>query len=167
MKEDFHPQIDNRRCEEMIRGTYHGVLVMCAADKPYAVPLNHSFMNGRFYFHCAKKGRKLDVIRRNPHVSYVIKKYYGTEGDFKDSMRCNGQWESVIAYGRAHVVEGQQALKEAFRNFMACYDKPDYEPTDKVYDTTGAVIIDVDEMTARRESADGKTEFFMWKPVNE
>jgi len=129
MKEDFNPQINNTRCEEMIRGTYHGVLVMCDNRKPYAVPMNHGFMKGRFYFHCAKEGRKLEVIRKNPQVSYVVKKYYGSEEDFQDSMRCHGQWESVIAYGRAHVVEGQLALKEAFKKFMACYDKLDYEPT--------------------------------------
>ena len=122
MKEDYNPHIDNRRCEEMIRGTYHGVLVMCADQEPYAVPMNHGFMKGRFYFHCAKEVRKLDTIRKNPRVSYVIKNYYGSEEDFQDSMRCHGLWESVIACGQAHVVEGIGDLKEAFRNFMACYD---------------------------------------------
>ena len=129
--------------------------------------MNHGFMDGRFYFHCAKEGRKLDVIRENPRVSYVIKKYYGSEDDFQDSMRCHGQWESVIAYGKARVVEGRQGIIDAFKTFMAYYDKPDFEPAERVHETRGAIIIDVEEMTARRESADGKTEFFIWKSGNE
>jgi nitroimidazol reductase NimA-like FMN-containing flavoprotein (pyridoxamine 5'-phosphate oxidase superfamily) len=167
MKEDYHPRIDNERCEEMIRGTYHGVLVMCSDKEPYAVPMNHGYGKGRFYFHCAKEGRKLDIIRQNPRVSYVIMKYYGSKKDFKDSMRCHGQWESVVARGRAQVVEGHRTLKEAFVKFMIWYDKPDYEPTEEICNTTGAIVITVEEMTARRESADGKTEFFIWKPDND
>jgi nitroimidazol reductase NimA-like FMN-containing flavoprotein (pyridoxamine 5'-phosphate oxidase superfamily) len=164
MKEDYRPVVDNKRCEDMLKGTYHGVLVMCSDNKPYAVPMNHGYVQGRFIFHCAKEGRKLDVIRANPLVTYVVKNYYGTDEDFQDSMRCHGQWESVIASGRAHVVEEREALEEAFKSFMAYYDKPDYKVTDKACENTGAIIIDVDEMTARRESADKKTEFFIWKP---
>jgi nitroimidazol reductase NimA-like FMN-containing flavoprotein (pyridoxamine 5'-phosphate oxidase superfamily) len=166
MKEDYKPVFDNRYCEDMLKGTYHGVLVMCADNRPYAVPMNHGYAHGRFYFHCAKEGRKLEIIRENPSVSYVVKNYYGAEEDFQDSMRCHGQWESVIAYGKAHVVEEHGSLKEAFKRFMAYYNKPDYEATEKVCETTGAIIVNVDEMTARRETADGKTEFYIWKPVN-
>ena len=50
---------------------------------------------------------------------------------------------------------------------MTWYDKPDYKPTEEISDTTGAIIVSVEEMTARRESADGKTEFFIWKPDND
>ena len=45
---------------------------MVAGDSPYAVPLNHAYRDGRFYFHCANSGRKLDAIGRDPSVPYVI-----------------------------------------------------------------------------------------------
>jgi len=37
MKQDFKPRIDNAKCEEFIRGTYQGVLVMCRDNIPYTV----------------------------------------------------------------------------------------------------------------------------------
>ena len=104
MKEQFHPVRDNEECERIIQGTYQGVLAMTVGDEPYAVPLNHAYREGRFYFHCASSGQKLDAIRQNPSVAYVIKRYYGDSAELAKSMKCHGHWESVIAYGRARVV---------------------------------------------------------------
>ena len=39
-------------------------------NKPYVVPMNFGYKNNRLYFHCAKEGRKLDIIRKNPEVCF-------------------------------------------------------------------------------------------------
>ncbi len=101
MKEQFHPVRSNEECERIIGGTYQGVLAMTVGDEPYAVPLNHAYRDGRFYFHCANAGRKLDTIGQNPNVAYVISKYYGDSAELAKAMKCHGHWESVIAYGTA------------------------------------------------------------------
>lgn len=36
---------------------------------PYAVPLSYTYNDGKIYFHCAKTGHKLDLIKRNNKVS--------------------------------------------------------------------------------------------------
>jgi uncharacterized protein len=104
MKGQFHPVKSNEECERIIAGTYQGVLSMSLDHEPYALPLNHAYRDGRFYFHCANSGRKLDVIRRNPKVAYVINKYYGDSAELARAMKCHGHWESVIACGSARVV---------------------------------------------------------------
>ena len=113
--------------DDVIQGTYQGVLAMTVGDEPYAVPLNHAYREGRFYFHCASSGRKLDAIRQNPSVAYVIKKYYGDSAELARSMKCHGHWESVIAYGRARVVSEERGLIRTFRIFMAYYGQEDYQ----------------------------------------
>jgi nitroimidazol reductase NimA-like FMN-containing flavoprotein (pyridoxamine 5'-phosphate oxidase superfamily) len=163
MKQDFKPQIDNEKCELFIRGTHQGVLVMCRDNIPYAVPMNHGYENGRFYFHCAPAGKKLQVIEKNPNVCYVIRKYYGPLEELDQSLRCHGPWESVIAYGRARVLDTREELRSAFKSFMAYYGKPSFEPSEDAYETTKAIVIDVDEMTARREYHENKTEYWIWK----
>jgi nitroimidazol reductase NimA-like FMN-containing flavoprotein (pyridoxamine 5'-phosphate oxidase superfamily) len=163
MKDDFKPRHDNGRCEEFIEGTYQGVLVMCHENVPYAVPMNHGYAEGRFYFHCATHGRKLDMLRRNPNVCYVIRKYYGTTEDREKSLKCHGPWESVIAYGKARVIEEPGELYRAFRAFMGYHGRADYEPSDEAYTNTRAIIIDVEHMTARKEYEGNKTEYWIWE----
>ena len=41
---------NNQQCERIIEGTYQGLLVVCHDSEPYAVPMNHAYEDGRFYF---------------------------------------------------------------------------------------------------------------------
>jgi nitroimidazol reductase NimA-like FMN-containing flavoprotein (pyridoxamine 5'-phosphate oxidase superfamily) len=45
-------------------------LALSLNDEPYLATLSHGFdeEKNRIYFHCAKEGRKIDVMRANPHV---------------------------------------------------------------------------------------------------
>jgi nitroimidazol reductase NimA-like FMN-containing flavoprotein (pyridoxamine 5'-phosphate oxidase superfamily) len=43
---------------------------------PYIIPLNFGVTAAAgqtvFYFHCAKEGKKLDLMRKNPHVGFEL-----------------------------------------------------------------------------------------------
>lgn len=41
---------------------------------PYSIPLNHCYNpeDGKLYFHGAKTGHKIDVIKANDKVSYCV-----------------------------------------------------------------------------------------------
>lgn len=163
MKEQFHPVRDNGECERIIRGTYQGVLAMTVGDEPYALPLNHAYSDGRFYFHSANSGRKLETIAQNPNVVYVINKYYGDSAELARSLKCHGHWESVIAYGRAHVVSEKDELIRTFRIFMAYYGQGDYQHGDELLQKTNVIVIDVERMTARREYDEFRTDYWHWE----
>ena len=50
------------------RCTYGVVAISTGEDTPYCLPLSLVRVDNRLYFHCAKQGRKLDLLRRNPKV---------------------------------------------------------------------------------------------------
>lgn len=50
------------------RCTYGVVAISTGEDTPYCLPLSLVRVGDRLYFHCAKQGRKLDLLRRNPKV---------------------------------------------------------------------------------------------------
>lgn len=163
MKQQYQPVRDNDECERIIRDTYQGVLAMSIGDEPYAVPLNHAYSDGRFYFHCANSGHKLEVIRQNPNVVYVIKKYYGDSAELARAMRCHGHWESVIAHGKARVVTQEEELIRTFRIFMAYYGQGDYQHGDELLTKTNVIVIDVERMSARREYDEFRTDYWTWE----
>jgi nitroimidazol reductase NimA-like FMN-containing flavoprotein (pyridoxamine 5'-phosphate oxidase superfamily) len=153
---------NNKVCEGIIKGTYHGVLAFGHENEPYAVPMNHAYEDGKFYFHCAVGGRKIDYINRNPSVVYTIMKYYGSPEDFKSKRNCHGKWESVIAYGEARYIEDEKGLKDAFVRFMKYYGKANFTPAKSSFLDTRAIVMEVRKMTARRELETKGTEFYEW-----
>jgi nitroimidazol reductase NimA-like FMN-containing flavoprotein (pyridoxamine 5'-phosphate oxidase superfamily) len=163
VKEQFHPVRNNEECEKIIAGTYQGVLAMTVGDQPYALPLNHAYRDGRLYFHCADSGQKLETIRQNPNVVYVIKHYYGDSAELAKAMKCHGHWESVIAYGTARVVAEKDELIRTFRTFMAYYGHDDYQHGEELLQKTNVIVIEVDRMTARREYDEFRTDYWTWE----
>jgi len=62
-------------------------LAMADGDQPYIIPLNYGYFDNALYIHCAIKGMKLDLIRKNPKVAFNITldaEYL--EGSFNDEI---------------------------------------------------------------------------------
>jgi len=168
---------NNAECERILTESYTGILVMCHDEEPYAIPINHAYSDGKLYFHCAVKGKKLDMIRANPKICYVVNSYFGNLEDFKDGVRCHGNWESVIVYGNARVIEEAEELSNAFKAFMEYYSPTYFKPREGSLKTTRVIIVELESMTARREvpqtgfnrkTGQGKVDidYWSWNPEN-
>lgn len=96
--------LPRERCEEILREAAWGTLALCGADGvPYAVPVNFVQEGGKIWFHCALEGRKIDLIRENPMVSFcVVGSAQVVPEDFTT------KYESVILTGRARLLETRE-----------------------------------------------------------
>lgn len=136
----------------VLRDASWGILTLVDGDRPYAVPMNHAFVDGNILLHASLEGKKLDCIRRNPNVAYVVASQEGAIADHGPSVKsCHPNCDSVLCLGRARIVEDlseRAAVLNAFRRFYqpGAADLP-------VQRVQGCVAIEitVDEMTARRE----------------
>ena len=134
MKNDTPPSPPVRRKDRMLedgkdmelleRGEY-GMLALCGDPEtgiwPYAVPLSYVLMDGAVYFHCAKEGRKMDLLARNNRVCFTV------VGDtqpvyIKDFST---YYESVMVFGHAAPVEDEE---EKYRALFQLAEKylPDH-----------------------------------------
>jgi nitroimidazol reductase NimA-like FMN-containing flavoprotein (pyridoxamine 5'-phosphate oxidase superfamily) len=94
-------------------------VAMVDGDMPYVVPLSFGYkFTGEsaleLYFHSAREGRKLDILRKNNKVCFDI----STEGDFKDAdSSCNSgfSFSSVIGNGEAVFVGDAEEKTEALK----------------------------------------------------
>lgn len=128
----------------------HGVLA-CLGDEdyPYAVPLSYVYFNKTIYFHSAKKGHKIDAIRRNPNVSFAI-----VGKDDIVSERFTTFYRSVIVFGKARITRGEER-KNAFKAFVEKYsgDQPEEVKVEKLAKDTKAYIVAIDiEQISGKES---------------
>jgi nitroimidazol reductase NimA-like FMN-containing flavoprotein (pyridoxamine 5'-phosphate oxidase superfamily) len=119
----------------------NGVLA-CLGDEgyPYAVPLSYVYFNGRIYIHSAKAGHKIDAITKNPKVSFSV-----IDEDKIVSEEYTTYFRSVIAFGKARIVEGGERLE----SFAALVDKysgnqPEEARNKEISRCTQAHIIAID-----------------------
>ena len=74
----------------------------------YIVPLNFGVceQDGRYtlYFHGAKEGRKLDLIRKNPRAGFEMDCHYALTAGEK-GHDCTARFRSIIGNGLMEIVE--------------------------------------------------------------
>lgn len=93
---------------------------------PYAVPVNYVYNNGFIYIHSAAQGHKIDAIRRNPKCSVCI-----VDKDDVVPEKFTSYFRSVIAFGSAEFVEGEEDKIEALKLLCDKYS-PGIDPTDEI-----------------------------------
>lgn len=135
---------------------------LCLSSKkgePYGVPVSYAFLEGRIVFHCALKGKKLDLIRRNPAVSFVVSRHPDKVRPHHPEKGCTYRYESVICSGRARMVENLKERHKLLNKFLSHFNvrlgKPpkDRLIPEQVAKGVGCVVIDIKSMTGRRKTA--------------
>ncbi len=131
----------------MDRGT-NGILACFGDDDyPYAVPLSYVYLNGKIYFHSAKAGHKIDAIHRDSKVSFTV-----VDEDTIVSKEYTSYFRSVIAFGKARIVEGEERL-EGFMALVNKYsgDQPKEARSKEIAECMQAYIvaIDVEHITGK------------------
>ena len=87
----------------------YGVLSIAGKDgMPYGVPLNYVYEDGRFYFHCAVEGHKLDLIAENEKASFCI-----VDHSTVIPETFSTDYISVIAFGTARILEDPDEILHA------------------------------------------------------
>ena len=119
-----HQQISQKECAEILERASSGVLGLYGDDGyPYTVPVSFVYAPGgtglgTISFHCAKTGHKIDAIRRNEKVSFTV-----IDRDEVMPRERTTKFCSVIAFGRARILEDEQELRRAANAVGAKYSK--------------------------------------------
>jgi len=132
-----------------------GHLALADGDKAYAVPLNFAWrvQDGKMtvYFHCAKEGRKIDLLRKNPNACFEADCSFSL---VKGSSACrwSALYESVIGEGRAALLEEPEEKKEALDLLMKRYGfegTPVYGPAELAEVTV--IRLELDQISGKRK----------------
>ena len=147
----FRQQLPHEECEQILRDAASGVLAVYGDDGyPYAVPVSHVYEDGKIMFHCAKEGHKIDAIRRNGKVSFCVI----AQDEVMPKERTTA-FISVIAFGRARIVDGEAGLRRIARmigkKYSADYPEECEKETDEVIAANRmyCIEISVEHMTGK------------------
>lgn len=105
-------ELDRETCLEIIGRATSGVLSLLGDEGyPYGVPLAFAYVDGevgKFYFHCAKTGHKIDAIRACDKACFTI-----IDRDDVVADEFTTYYRSVICFGRAKILETPEEIMPA------------------------------------------------------
>ena len=136
-------------------------LGMVDGAEPYVVPMNYGYVFREdkpvIYLHCARRGRKLDVLKVNNKVFFELEcDLVPFEGDV--ACKYGISYSSVMGRGNAFIVEDVEEKKHALSVIMKTQTGKDFYFDEKMVSVLSVIRIDVDEYTAKyRPSPDRKT----------
>lgn len=116
------------RVDQLIQTAEYGV--MCVLDPngyPYGVPVNYVSDDENIYVHCAQEGWKLEALALCDKVSFTI---VGRHSVVAEKFSSN--FESVICYGRARMIEDETEKMSLLKAFIYKYS-PDFVPKGMAY----------------------------------
>ena len=73
-------------------------LAMVDNGKPYVVPVTFGYDGRALYFHSALEGRKVETLKKNPHVCFNI---VASAQSVEQPPDCTTKYRSVTGYGNA------------------------------------------------------------------
>lgn len=118
-------------------------------DEPYCVVISPVRKDNSIYFHCAKSGRKIDILKKNPRVciSFVSEAKAIYVSSFTTLFK------SAIFYGNAVFVEDRDEKIDALRLLCEKYLPDKMENFDKSIqrslERTQIIRIDMESFSAK------------------
>ena len=109
---------------DVLKSAKVGRLGLYDTGSPYVVPVNFAFETGHIYFHSADVGTKMGLIRKNPSVCFEVDQYIRT---VEASSLCgyDTAYRSVIAFGKARILEDAEEKAKALRLIVCKYARPE------------------------------------------
>jgi len=123
-------------------------LALFDEEYPYIVPLNFGYENGKLFLHGATSGKKLDLIRRNPRVSFEVEtdlEILTAEDPCNWSMR----YRSVVGRGAAVILETPEEKRHGLNVVIAHYGKESFPFPDAALQAVAVVRVDIADMTGK------------------
>lgn len=142
-------QLDAAEANEIMNRCTNGVLSINGDNGyPYGVPVSYAYADGRIYFHCAREGYKVDLLKNDPHVSFTV-----VAQDDIIPEDFNTLYISAIAFGRARLVDDPEEMRKIHGYIIDKYSKGHEESGGRYLDSSISEIymveITVDHITAK------------------
>jgi len=122
---------------------------LCEDGITYIVPMCFGYDDGYLYLHSAQEGRKIDILKKNPEVSFE----FDIDCELKSGDKpCSFsmKYRSVMGTGQASFVEDADAKHTALGIIMRHYSQGAYTFPEASLGNIAVIKIAIREMTGKK-----------------
>jgi nitroimidazol reductase NimA-like FMN-containing flavoprotein (pyridoxamine 5'-phosphate oxidase superfamily) len=123
-------------------------------NQPYIIPMNYGYIWNEsgltLYFHCAREGRKLDILAANPHACFELDRAHELKtGELACQYSMN--YESIIGFGSLELVEDPAGILAGLDAMMNHYSqRGSWTYDEKVLARTAVLRLRATSFTGKR-----------------
>ena len=122
-------------------------------DRPYVVPMQYGFVFAdgtlTLYVHCAKEGRKLDILKKNPRVFIELETNVAIVSGGDVPCKYGSEYASVMGDGTAAIVEDTAEKIFGLQLLMKTQTGRDFEISEQMTTSVTVLRIDIPYVTAK------------------
>ena len=140
---------DRKAIEDIISRSKVCKLAMCEENRPYIVPLCFGFKNNTLYFHSAPKGKKIEILKKNPNVCFEFEIFTQI---IKSAKACKWgmRYKSVIGFGKAGFITDDDLKRQAFDIIMNQYADGSFIYDDALLKSVVVINVGIQSMTGKQ-----------------
>ncbi|MCI8645893.1 MAG: pyridoxamine 5'-phosphate oxidase family protein [Firmicutes bacterium] len=141
--------LSEERCREILSKSTSGILSLIGDnDYTYGVPLSYTLKDNTLYFHCAKKGHKIDALKKHNKVSFTV-----IETDDIVPAEYTTYFRSVIVFGKARFIEEPDEQRIILRQLAQKYS-PDFmdgaeDEIDRCIKAVQIIALDIEHISGK------------------
>lgn len=158
-----HPHETMRRKEREITDRNEIDEIMCLGTVmhlalsdhhlPFLVPVFYTYDGTYLYFHSAKAGTKIDIIKENNNVCFEISIDHGI---VESDLACDfeARHRTVIGFGKAGFVEDEEEKIRALDGIVAKFTDKKFEYPKGNLNATAVIRIDISSLKGKKHGID-------------
>lgn len=117
---------------------------------PYVVPMNFGYESGFVYLHSSKKGKKIDILKRNNRVCLS----FSTDHELRwqsEEVACSYsmKYRSVLVYGKVQFIEEAEEKIKALNCIMRQYIEREFTYNEPAVREVAVYKVVIDSMEGR------------------
>jgi nitroimidazol reductase NimA-like FMN-containing flavoprotein (pyridoxamine 5'-phosphate oxidase superfamily) len=140
---------DKSEIESIIRKSMVCRLGLADNGKPYVVPLCFGYDNGALFFHSAKEGRKIEILKKNNQVCFEFDIAPEIKAG-KTACAWGMKYRSVIGFGKAVFIKDQDERRQALDVVMGQYADGDFEYSEKSFKKALVIKVEISSMSGKK-----------------
>lgn len=127
-------------------------IALSDGNTPYIVTMNFGYVSGppaKLYFHCAREGRKTDMIRKNNYACFEM----DTDHELlhgEQACDFTMHYSSVVGYGHIEIIEENDNKEKGLDAIMTHYsDRKEFAYDPHSLARTSVLCLTISEITAK------------------
>lgn len=116
---------------------------------PYIVPMNYGHKDNVLYFHCALKGKKIDLIKQDNNVCFEIE-FHHEIMKYEESCQWTTKYRSIIGFGSIEIVTDFEEKERGLDVIMQQHGKNDNKYNKKHVNAMNLLKLSIDSLTAKQ-----------------
>ncbi len=140
---------DRAEIDEIVRSAKVMHLALADNNIPFLVPVFYAYDGTALYFHSARVGTKIEIMKRNNNVCFEISVEHGV---IESDMACDfeAKHRTVIGFGKAAFVEDEVEKIKALDMIVAQFSNKRFEYPKTNLNSAAVIRIDIESIKGKK-----------------